>query len=323
MKNLDIKSYLSILLLLPLISLAACGDGVDLSAVRSTEQSPIKRYDVVQSLASNDSVVVAGLQNGAVIVSSDKGKTWRRENLRNASMIGLTACPDDSIVGIDFYGKVWSADSSGGSWKSFEIERPGIPLAVACDSNGRWWVAGTRSAISVSEDKGATWSSTDFGEDAQITAIQFLDASYGVATAEFGMVYTTDDGGVTWNRKADMPNEFYPYDAVYVSRDVGYVSGLAGQVLVTKDGGSSWSKMRNATNAPLYRLFMIGGVPHGVGEEGVIARLSEFEWQALEYSDPLPIFFAAGASTNSSKSEASLVAGGPGGLLRVVQAIQN
>ena len=303
-----------------MVLLAACSGSADLSAVRETAQKPIKRYDVVQSLTSNKDVIVAGLQNGAVVVSDDKGKTWRREAIDGASMIGLATCPDDTVLGIDFHGKVWHADAKGQQWTSVSVDKPKIPLAVSCDLVGRWWVAGTRSGIAYSEDKGANWHSIDLGEDAQITAIQFLDRDYGVATAEFGMVYVTEDGGASWNRRTDMPNEFYPYDAMYVSRELGYVSGLAGQMLKTEDGGQSWLPMDNATGAPMYRLFMLGGVPHGVGASGVVARLEGDTWRAVAYPDPLPVFFAAGAP---AATEAAVIAGGPGGLLRVIAAAGN
>lgn len=303
-----------------MVLLAACSGSADLSAVREAASKPVKRYDVVQSLTSNNEVIVAGLQNGAVLVSDDKGKTWRREGVDGASMIGLTTCPDGTMLGIDFHGKVWHADAKGQQWESLSVEKPKIPLAVTCDLEGRWWAAGTRSRIAYSTDKGANWNLVDLGEDAQITAIQFLDRDYGVATAEFGMMLVTEDGGATWNRRTDMPNEFYPYDALFLSRDVGYVSGLAGQMLKTEDGGLTWSPMDNASGVPIYRLFMLGGVPHGVGAGGIVARLEGDTWRSVAYPDPLPVFFAAGAP---AADEAAVVAGGPGGLLRVIAAAGN
>ncbi len=300
-------------------ALVGCSGEADLTAVRAEAARPIKRYDVVQSLASNAQVVAAGLQNGSVLVSSDSGQTWRREAVGNAAIVGMTACPDGTLLGIDFYSKVWHADASGANWTPVAIDKPRVPLAVSCDGQGRWWVAGTRARITMSSDQGASWQLTDLGEDAQITAIQFLDADFGVATAEFGMVFFTEDGGATWQRRPDLPNEFYPYDALYVSRDEGYVSGLAGQMLHTADGGETWTPQSNATGAPLYRLFKVGDVAHGVGAGGIVARLEGNAWRTVPYPDPLPVFFAAGAP---AADQAAVVAGGPGGLLRVIASTE-
>lgn len=298
-----------------LAALAGCSGQADLSSVRAEAARTVKRYDVVQSLASNDKVVVAGLQNGAVLVSSDGGQNWRRDAIGHAAIVGMAACPDGTLLGIDFYSKVWHADADGSHWQATALDTPRVPLAVTCDGQGRWWVAGTRAGIAVSADQGASWTVTDLGEDAQITAIQFLDERFGIATAEFGMVFFTEDGGASWQRRPDLPNEFYPYDALYLTPEVGFVSGLAGQMLSTVDGGQTWTEQANATGAPLYRLFMLGNVPHGVGAGGVVARLEGDAWRALPYPDPLPVFFAAGAP---AAGQPAIVAGGPGGLLRVI-----
>ncbi|WP_186301502.1 WD40/YVTN/BNR-like repeat-containing protein [Denitromonas halophila] len=297
------------------LALAGCGGEADLSAATADAARPLKRYDVVQSLVSNDQVIVAGLQAGAVLVSSDQGRNWRREALGPASLIGLTVCPDGSLLGVDFYRKVWHANADGQHWKAAELDKPRVPLTVACDTQGGWWVAGTRTQIAHSADQGASWQVTDLGEDAQITALRFVDAQFGIATAEFGMVFVTEDGGAHWAPRGGMPDEFYPYDALFVSRDEGYVSGLAGQVLHTTDGGLNWVRQTNATGAPLYRLFLQDGAPHGVGAGGTVARLDGEVWRAVAYPDPLPVFFASGAAV---LGQSALVAGGPGGLLRVI-----
>ncbi|KAA3652883.1 MAG: glycosyl hydrolase [Proteobacteria bacterium] len=300
---------------LAVAALAGCGAEADLSAATADATRPLKRYDVVQSLVSNGQVIVAGLQAGAVLVSADQGRSWRREALGPASLIGLTRCPDGSLLAVDFYRKVWHADASGRDWRSAAFDTPRVPLTVACDAQGGWWVAGTRAQIAHSTDQGANWQLTDLGEDAQITAIRFVDAQFGVATAEFGLIFVTEDGGASWAARGAMPDEFYPYDALFVSRDEGYVSGLAGQVLHTTDGGLSWTRQSNASGAPLYRLFLHDGVPHGVGAGGTVARLDGEAWRAVPYPDPLPVFFASGAAV---AGQSALVAGGPGGLLRVI-----
>ena len=301
--------------LLAVAALAGCGGEADLSAATADAARPLKRYDVVQSLVSNGQVIVAGLQAGAVLVSADQGRNWRREALGPASLIGLTRCPDGSLLAVDFYRKVWHADATGRDWRSAAFDKPRVPLTVACDAHGGWWVAGTRAQIAHSTDQGANWQLTDLGEDAQITAIRFVDAQFGVATAEFGRVFVTEDGGASWAARGAMPDEFYPYDALFVSRDEGYVSGLAGQVLHTTDGGLSWTRQANASGAPLYRLFLQDGVPHGVGAGGTVARLDGDAWRTVPYPDPLPVFFASGAAV---AGQSALVAGGPGGLLRVI-----
>ncbi|WP_374486349.1 YCF48-related protein [Zoogloea sp.] len=295
--------------------LAACHAAPDLSGVASESAKPVQRYDTTQALASNGKFVVAGTQSGALLVSGDQGRTWKRQPLAGASVIGIATCPDGRFVAVDFFRKVWSADPSGSGWKSVSLDKPRTPLAISCDGEGRWWVAGTGATLAVSADAGASWKVTDLQEDAQLTGIQMVDKEVGYATGEFGLVASTTDGGATWARQGKMPDEFYPYASLFASRTEGWVSGIAGQILHTTDGGKSWAKQTNASRAPLYRLFMHEGVPYGVGAGGVVARLEGNTWRNVAYPDAAPVFLAAAVSL---PEQHAIVAGGPGGLLRLI-----
>lgn len=302
--------------LLGMAGLMGCMRTPDLGAVKAEAARPVQRYDITQALATNGDVVVAGTQSGAALISGDHGQTWKRTPLGNVSLIGLDVCPDKTFIGIDFYHKLWTADAKGEGWKPAALEKPRVPLAVTCDPKGRWWVSGSGAKIAVSADKGASWTVTDFGEDAQLTALQFIDENNGVAAGEFGIVVTTSDGGATWQKKARIPNDFYPYALLFTSRQEGWISGIAGQILHTADGGATWHKQENSALAPLYRLFLHDGKPYGVGAGGVIARLEGDTWRAMPYPDAAPVFLAAGASLG--QQQAGVVIGGPGGLVRAV-----
>jgi photosystem II stability/assembly factor-like uncharacterized protein len=264
-------------------------------------------------------VIVAGTQDGAVLSSADLGKTWARQQLGATSLVGMAVCPDHSFIGIDFYHKVWSSDGAGANWKSAAIEKPRVPLAVSCDGQGRWWVAGSGAKLAVSADKGATWTVTDLKEDAQFTTIQMVDKQFGVAMGEFGMVVTTKDGGATWQQTAKIPNEFYPYAALFTSAQEGWASGLAGQVLHTQDGGKSWNKDENRSGAAFYQLFMHNGHVYGVGAGGTVARNEGKTWQLVSYPDAAPVFLGAGTSVGKT----ALALGGPGGLVRTIVTDKN
>lgn len=296
--------------------LAACSGQADLEAVRFQQSKPLQRFDVIQAVASNGEVVVGSSQAGAVVVSGDQGKSWVRTVLGPVSIIGMATCADGTFIGIDFNHKVWQADKRGGEWKGSLLEKPRNPLAVTCDGRGRWWVTGSGAKIAVSEDKGGSWTVTDLEEDTQLTTIQFIDDMFGIVMGEFGFVVTTEDGGKTWKKQPPIAGEFYPYAALFKDRKEGWASGIAGQILHTGDGGRTWTKQENRSGAVLYRLFMHDRQPYGVGSGGVIARLEQGVWQAMAYTDAVPVFLGAGASLGEQQS--ALAIGGPGGLIRVV-----
>lgn len=298
--------------------LSACSPAPDLSGIALERERAVRRYDNSQAIASNGKVVVVGAQSGVVLVSEDQGKTWKRNALGNTSLVDIASCGKQGFVAVDHYHKVWSADEDGKNWQSVVLEMPRTPLAVTCDKQGAWWVAGVNAVISGSTDQGKTWKTTDLGKDAQLTTIQFLDEKNGIALGEFGLTVFTEDAGATWKTGARIPGDFYPYSALFSNRGEGWVSGIAGQMLHTSDGGKNWSKQANATHAALNRLFLHDGVPFGVGADGVIARLDGNTWRLVPYPDPVPVFLGGGASL---PGQSAVVIGGPGGLLRAVSTI--
>ncbi|MBL8469056.1 WD40/YVTN/BNR-like repeat-containing protein [Methyloversatilis discipulorum] len=300
-----------------LASLAAgCTQAPDLSAARAEAQKPLQRYDAIQALAAHGDKVAAGTRSGAVLVSSDGGRSWNRQSIAGPSSItGIDVCPDGRFIAIDFYRKVWTADARLSAWTAQPLEAPHTALAVHCDLRGRWWVAGSGALIVRSDDQGKSWAKTDLQEDLQLTTVQMVDELNGFATGEFGTVVVTTDGGATWAKRGALPEEFYPYAALFVSASEGWVTGLAGQVVHTTDGGLSWTAQVNRANAPLYRIFMHAGAPHAVGAGGAVVRLQGEEWVAVAYPDARPVPLAAGTSVAANNT---LLIGGPGGLLRAI-----
>jgi len=314
--------------------LAACSGAPDMAAVQAEKSRSVKRYDIIQSVAANGEVILAGTQDGAVLSSADQGKTWLRNDLGPVSLLGLTVCPDKTFVGIDFYHKVWTSDAKGNGWKAVPLDKPRTPLTVSCDTRGRWWVAGSGAKIAVSADKGANWTVSDLKEDAQFTTLQMVDDKHGIAMGEFGMVVTTQDSGTTWQKTATIPNEFYPYAALFINASEGWASGIAGQVLHTRDGGKTWNKDVWAKDgngkdaaAALYQLFLHDGKPTGVGAGGLVARYEGGQWRPVAYPDAVPVFLGGGASLTEAGVKANgaklLAMGGPGGLVRVVDTHKN
>lgn len=301
--------------------LAACSQGAELSGIASERLRPVHRYDISQAIAANGQTVVVGTQSGAVLLSTDQGASWRRQPLGGpASLVDIAVCGDGSYVAIDHYRKLWFAGADGSNWQSLALEKPRTPLAVTCDAQGGWWVAGVNSVIAGSRDQGKTWQLTDLGEDTQITTIQFVDAKHGIALGEFGLAVLTDDGGATWRKGQALPGEFYPYAALFRNAREGWVSGIAGQMLHTQDGGQTWQKQANTSQATFNRLFMHDGVPFAVGNGGIVARLEGDSWRSLPYPDPLPMTLGSGASLPGQNA---IVVGGPGGLLRTVGTAQH
>lgn len=276
--------------------LAACSASADLTQ-GSGHPAALQRFDQFQAAADNGRTLLAVGTNGLVVRSQDRGASWTRHEIdrdasARAALIGIAACADGSFGALDFFHRVWLADSHGENWRSQNIDEPGTPLAIACDSRNRLWVVGSDSTIASSADRGATWSKTTVGDDAMLASIQFVDAEHGFITGEFGSVFQTNDGGAHWHALPKIGADFYPYAAHFADGERGWVAGLAGVVMQTNDGGRTWKKEANPLGAPIYGLSVHNGTPVGVGVNGLVFRRQQGQW-TLDSAHPTNYLRAA------------------------------
>jgi len=290
--------------------LLGCSASANLPATAATQPASVLRSDQFQATAANADVLVAVGANGVVVSSADGGKSWRRQIVdAAASLIGVAVCPDGGFVALDFSRRVWIGDATANSWTARPITSEATPLAVACDPNGQVWVVGSESAILSSADRGATWRDASLGEDRMLATVQFVDAQHGIITGEFGSFLTTQDGGASWQAGTPIPNDFYPYGALFTDTRTGWVSGLAGTILHTTDGGASWQKQPNPTGAPMYGLVRHEERVFALGANGLVLALDDGQWRPLE-GRPAPYL----RSAVPLAGRGLLVAGGAGTL---------
>lgn len=291
-------------------ALAGCNVVANLDAVSTAKKAPIQRFDQFQAVASNGKLLIGVGSNGVIVSSDNDGATWKRTVLPGvSSLTGLAVCPDGSWVALDFYRKVWVADAAASKWEGHDLGTKATPLAITCDPKGKYWVVGGRTTLLASADKGATWTSQDFDEDAILMSIQFFDADNAIITGEFGNLLTTKDGGGSWQRGTKIPNDFFPHATLFTDINTGWVSGLAGVILHTTDGGNNWTRQPGGVGAPMYALVKHKGEMYAMGINGLVLKLTAGEWALID-GRPAPYL----RSALSLGDKGILIAGGAGTL---------
>lgn len=261
-------------LALPLLS--ACGPhGRGLAAPEG-----VSRADQVQAVVATPRVWVGATDAGTLLVSVDQGRVWQRQRLPGTvSIIDLQACPDGSLLALDFYRKLWVAGPDAQAWQARALPGRFTPLALSCRSDGTAWVVGSEATVLATADRGQTWQDHSLHQDAMLRTVQFLGAQQGFVLGEFGLVLGTRDGGRSWQRVGALPEDFYPYAAHFDNANTGWASGVAGTVLATRDGGKTWQAQANATGAALYALVKREGQLYGLGDGGQVVVLNEQRWE--------------------------------------------
>lgn len=306
-------SWIGIAALGPL--LIACQGTADYSAVNLEKKKAVLRTDQFQGVASNGRVAVA--VGGAVAVVSDlKSRQQSRMTLEGTvALIDVAACPDGSFVALDFYRKVWLADAMATGWQPRHLKGSARPLGLTCDRANRYWVVGSNRSVASSVDQGQSWQEQGGGEDVMLNTIQFVDDKAGFITGEFGTVLATVDGGASWNQQGKMPDDFYPFAALFSSREAGVVAGLTGAMLQTSDGGKSWHQLTNASGLPQYGLTRQGAQLYSVGAGGSLLRLEQNEWKPVAYGKAGPAYVRGITAIGQDRL---LIAGGAGVMRMVV-----
>ncbi|MCX7175367.1 MAG: YCF48-related protein [Proteobacteria bacterium] len=298
---------------LMLLALCGCNVSSNMAGVEAEKGKAVTRADHFQAVAVGKGELLAVGSDGIVARSKDEGKSWSRQMVGGqtgpSGLISISVCPDGAYVALDFYRKIWLGTTDG-KWSEKEIKSKVNPLAMTCDSENKIWVVGSRSTILSSADKGATWQEKTMGVDAMLVTVQFVDAKHGFITGEFGIVYSTADGGANWTVEPKIAPDFFSYGALFTDANTGWVSGLAGTVMHTKDGGKTWSKQANKLGAPMYQIVAHGGDMIALGISGLMFKLQGEQWELMGPPKSTP-YLRAAASLDAKRL---LIAGGAGAL---------
>lgn len=298
---------LAIFVFMSSLFLTGCEAPLVMDKVSSQREQPMQRTDFYQAVARNDKVVVLVGSSGVVLTSQD-AITWTRSVLNTKpSFLAIDTCPDQRFIALSFDNHIWVSNPSGDDWSPIQVDSQEQLMTIDCAPNGDWWVAGGFSTFLHSSDDGESWQSTTLEEDAIITDLVFLSAQDAVATAEFGMLVVTQDGGDSWEIAGFMPSEFYPHATHFTSTAEGWVGGLNGFIYYTNDAGNTWQQQRADSTVPIYQFEDVNGTLFAVGDNATVLKLTEQKWNTVHPASA-PVYLRAALAFKDKL----LVAGGRG-----------
>ncbi len=260
------------------------------------------------------SIVLFG-SHGLALTSEDNGNSWQRNIVdQTAHFISATHCNDGTTVALSFDKRVWLSKDTV-SWQSHQVNTTEDLQVVACAPDNSLWLTASFSTLLHSSDKGKTWAEQSMNEDALLTHVQFFDNSNGVAAGEFGVFFTTEDGGESWVRGGSIGDEFYPIDVWFRDLKNGWAVGLNGVVYHTNDGGQSWARQNTQSlSSPLYRVVGNETNVFALGDQGTVITLKEDQWVPVDTAKT-PVHFNNGVIAREANR--LIIAGGWGSIARI------
>lgn len=229
----------------------------------------------------------------------------------------------DSLVAVGERGLVLTSSDNGRGWQQVKV-----PVSVAltrvrfADAHNGWAV-GHSGAVLYSADGGATWNRQLDGlvaaqQEAQVAALStderrkrnaqrlisegadkpwldllFTDARHGWLVGAYGLLFSTDDGGVTWqSRMGDIDNSGGLH--LYAIRKLGnelYIAGEQGALFQAEADGH-FRRMQTPYQGSFFGLALCdNGDVLAYGLRGNVWRRSnkEGDWQRIALGNEVTI----------------------------------
>lgn len=161
---------------------------------------------------------------------------------------------------------------------------PLLDIARAGDS---LVAAGEHGMVVMSHDDGQTWTQSLAPTRTLLTALSFPDPQHGWAVGHEGVIMSTSDGGVTWQRQDDGKNtETVFLDIRFLDSSTGFAVGAYGKFLTTIDGGKTWTPGKPMEEEVHYNRLSRGedDTLYLAGESGTLLSSSDRgkKWRKVE-----------------------------------------
>jgi photosystem II stability/assembly factor-like uncharacterized protein len=278
-----------------------------------------KFYDV--AALSPEKAIVVGY-GGKILMTLDGGKNWQAKQsgtelaLYNVKFTdaqnGWVCGQDGLILHSTDGGETWRKQESGITFPIFALwfVNPSHGWAVSeqatylrTTSGGESWETGRIEASLEGVDIEATLALVD----PTLYDIHFINEQTGWMAGEFGKIYHSTDGGVTWQEQQgtllgqegidDALNLPVWFGIRFLNANEGMTVGLEGKMAHTTDGGKTWNftaeEVSRFSTDPLYALSFRDGAGWITGGSGRVLHLQEGKWRPVQLGWPIVAWLRA------------------------------
>lgn len=185
--------------------------GADGKIVRSEDAGTSWRVQSVpvtthfQDIAAwdNNTAVVVG-NEGIALHTSDGGKTWQQSkapvNDVVNKLLDVKAYANGEAWAVGAFGTILFSRDYGKNWSYARETEDFIINEIAKRDDGGLVAVGEFGSILISESNGTDWKSITAPVESSLMAIDFQNASTGIAAGLEGVLLKTVDGGFNWTR---------------------------------------------------------------------------------------------------------------------------
>lgn len=209
---------------------------------------------------------------GAFVKTADAGANWQviptgtNNDLISASFIDMNT----GVMGCSS-GKILRTSDGGNSFQLITVDSVRDVKSIQLLPGGKAFAAGDKGLFLSSQDNGITWSK-GFFDTVSIASLFFFDNNRGFLAGESGSIYSTSNGGNSWNL-VNSNISLTISKILFTDNLNGWAFGREGLALKTVDGGITWTKF----NAGFYGWLKTASILPGnqiitAGAPGVVFK---------------------------------------------------
>ncbi|OGI42460.1 MAG: hypothetical protein A2V92_00155 [Candidatus Muproteobacteria bacterium RBG_16_65_31] len=149
------------------------------------------------------------------------------------------------LVAVGERGTVLVSDDRGQSWRGAQTPTSATLTAVYFHDARHGWAVGHDAVILRTQDGGETWALVHSAprEEKPLLDVWFASADSGIAVGAYGLAYATQDGGRSWRPLKVLADDMHLNALARGSGGRLYIAGEAGTLARSTDGGRSWSRL--------------------------------------------------------------------------------
>lgn len=201
-----------------------------------------------------DSDIVAGTWNDGILISSDRGETWKKSNKGLSRTYVLTLTVKDTIIFAGTYlGGIFRSLDKGGNWQEINVglKCNHIEKIIVKDN---YIFAGTNcDGIYRSGDSGDNWTAVNVGLDGNAKCVKsMIEIHSKLIIGTSDGIYVSSDNGEKWTRSDLMSTV---YDFARIGNKV--FAGIPGHgVYLSEDDGKNWESVNEGlSNLGIWCLY--------------------------------------------------------------------
>ena len=231
---------------------AAAGDAAHTPAM----QAPQAQRAVLLDLARAGARLVAVGERGIVLLSDDNGLSWRQAAVPvSISLTAVQFVSADTGWAVGHAGVILATRDGGEHWT---VQLDGVQAAQTELAFARQQLNGAADQDSASARVQAAERLVGDGADKPFLALHFLDEQRGLVVGAYGLAFSTDDGGATWQSlmgQIDNPAGAH-LSAVEQRGAQWFLAGEQGFLARSDDAGRSFQPLESPYPGSFFTLQM-------------------------------------------------------------------